>query len=167
MPIRNQLDPKIEATLQDAVHSELFASNLYKHIANQMQRIGYFGAQKWFLHESSDELTHYQKLADYLNDRGAVAEIPAIEAMTEVTASLREAIELAYNTELQLQNDYADWYRAAADDPITQQRLLEFLEIQRTSVGEYGDLISRLDRAADDTCGILLIDQELAEKAEG
>ena len=39
--------------LDEAVHSELYASNLYKHIANQLQRIGYFGATKFFLKESA------------------------------------------------------------------------------------------------------------------
>ena len=44
---------------------------------------------------------------------------------------------------------------------MTQQFLLQFLEIQRKSIGEYGDWLSRLDRTGDDECGILIIDKEL------
>ena len=58
--------------------------------------------------------------------------------------------------------DYADWYARA--DVTTQQFLLQFIEIQRKSIGEYGDLISRLDRSGDDECGIIIIDQELGAK---
>jgi ferritin len=43
----------------------------------------------------------------------------------------------------------------------TQQFLLQFLETQRKSVGEYGDLLSRLAIVADDKCGLIIIDQEL------
>ena len=161
MPVKNQLTPAIEGVLADAVHAELFASNLYKHIANQLQRLGYFGAQKWFLGESSDEQDHYQRHADYLNDRGAVAAIPAIEAMSDAVAGLREAFDLAYRTELELQASYAKWYAEAGPDPVTQQHLLQFLEIQRKSVGEYGDWLARMDRAEGDPAAMLMIDAEL------
>lgn len=161
MATRNFLKPEVQAILNKAVHSELFASNLYKHLSNHMQRMGYFGAQKFFAGESADEMTHYQKLADYMNDRGSVANIPMVEAMTDKPESLLDAFEVAFDTEVQLMEDYEKWYDKA--DCITQQFLLQFLEIQRLSVGEYGDLLARMQLAGDDRCGLLLIDQELGQ----
>lgn len=159
MTIQKQLTPNVENILNDAVRAELFASHLYKHVANQLQRLGYFGAQKFFASESADELEHYQRHVDYINDRGSVAETPPLPRASETIESLRDALQLAYDTELGLQNDYAIWYTES--DVITQQHLLQFLEIQRKSVGEYGDLIARLDRVEGDACGVLLIDQEM------
>lgn len=153
----------IEAMLNEAVHAELTASHLYKHIANQMQRAGYFGAQKFFLSESADELEHYQKHADFLNDVGTVAKLPELAAHTDTIGTLRDALELAYETEMQLGKDYARWYRESAADPIVQQFLLQFLEIQRKSTGEYGDLLARLDRCGDNEAAILMLDTELGE----
>jgi ferritin len=147
--------------LDDAVHSELYASNLYKHIANELQRIGYFGTSKFFLKESADELAHYQVHVEFQNDVGTVAKVPMIEAMNESIKTLSDAIETGYETELQLYNDYKKWYGEASDDPVVQQFLLQFLEIQRTSVGEYGDLLSRIQLVDGDKAGMLLIDQEL------
>lgn len=147
--------------LDDAVHSELYASNLYKHIANEVQRLGYLGTAKFFLKESKDELKHYQLHADFQNDVGTVAKVPMIEAMDEPIKTLSDAIETGYETELQLYNDYKKWYGQASDDPVVQQFLLQFLEIQRTSVGEYGDLLARIQLVDGDKAGMLLIDQEL------
>jgi ferritin len=147
--------------LDDAVHSELYASNLYKHIANELQRIGYFGTSKFFLKESADELAHYQRHVEFQNDVGTVAKVPMIEAMDEPIKTLSDAIETGYETELQLYNDYKKWYGQASDDPVVQQFLLQFLEIQRTSVGEYGDLLARIQLVDGDKAGMLLIDQEL------
>lgn len=147
--------------LDDAVHSELYASNLYKHIANELQRIGYFGTNKFFLKESADELEHYQRHVEFQNDVGCVAKVPMIEAMNEPIKSLSDAIETGYETELELYNDYKKWYSQASSDPVVQQFLLQFLEIQRTSVGEYGDLLSRIQLVDGDKAGMLLIDQEL------
>jgi len=147
--------------LDDAIHSELYASNLYKHIANQVQRLGYLGATKFFLKESAAELEHYQLHAQFQNDVGTVAKVPMIEAMTDSIKSFSDAMELAYETELELYNSYKDWYSQTSNDPAIQQFLLQFLELQRTSVGEYGDLLSRIQLVDQDKAGMLLIDQEL------
>lgn len=150
--------------LNDAIHSELFASNLYKHVANQLQRLGYFGAQKFFLSESSDELGHYQKIVDYINDRGLVATVPQIEMQDEKVTSLRDALAIGFETEKTLSEDYSEWFKQAfAEDVVTAQFFLQFIEHQRKSVGEYGDLLARLDRAGANEAAILLIDQELGE----
>lgn len=147
--------------LDEAIHAELYASNLYKHIANQLQRLGYFGASKFFLNESADELKHYQLHVEFLNDVGTVAKVPMIEAMNETIETFSDAIETGYETELELLNNYQGWYRDTAEDPVVQQFLLQFLEIQRTSVGEYGDLLARIQLVDQDKAGMLLIDQEL------
>ena len=160
---KSLLSPEVKACLDEAVHAELYAANLYKHIANQLQRLGYFGAQKFFLAESASELEHYQIHANYQNDSGTVAGIPAIEAMDEPIGTLRDAIETAYDTELQLEKDYIRWYSACTKDPVTAEFLLQFLRGQRKSVGEYGDLLARLDLAGDDRAALLQIDNELGK----
>ena len=161
MAIKNQLTADVQGMLDDAVHAELFAAHLYRHVSNQLQRLGYLGAARFFRGEAADEVEHYQRHADYMNDRGAVARVPALAAADDAVASLGDALTLAYSTELALQRDYARWYGLASSDPITQQHLLQYLEIQRRSVGEYGDLLARLERAAGDPCGIIIIDQEM------
>jgi ferritin len=160
MPVSNLLDKPTEDMLNKAVHAELYASHLYKHIANQMQRVGFFGTQKFFAGESADELKHYQLIADYMNDRGTSAKVPALEACTEVVTDIVDAIELGYETELQLMRDYEKWYRECKC-VTTQQFMLQFLETQRKSVGEYGDLMSRLGLVSGDKAGMLMMDQEL------
>jgi len=161
MTPKMMISQELKNALDDAVHSELYASQLYKHVANQLQRLGWFGGQKFFAAESSSELEHYQNIVDFQNDVGTVAKVPMIESMTDPIADLVSAIELGYETEVELYNDYKRWYEQAASDPVVQQFLLQFLEIQRTSVGEYGDLLARIQVVDQDKAGMLLIDQEL------
>lgn len=164
MPVKSLLAPATEMILEEAIFQELSVSNVYKHVANQLQRIGFFGAAKYFLKESAEELNHYQKLAEYINDRGSVAHIPDIPSVVDKIATLRDALELAYSKEVSLGQFYEKWYsNLMTSDVTTAQFLLQYLEIQRTSIGEYGDLISRLDRADGDASAVLLIDQELGE----
>lgn len=162
--LKSLLNHAAEQILQDAVHAELHASHLYKHLSNQCQRLGLFGAAKYFANESAEELTHYAKIAQYFNDRGGVATIPALEAIEESVADLEAALLAAYEAEVELGQNYANWYKASlSNDPTTAQFLLQFLEIQRSSIGEYGDWLSRLALAGGDKAAILMIDSELGE----
>ena len=145
----------------EALYQEMYVSHLYHHVANHMQMMGYFGAQKFFLGESQDELTHFQKIVDFLNDIGEVAKMPSIPAMNEEVESLMGVLTMAYEQELELLNFYSDFYKTG--EPVCQQILLEFIEIQRKAVGEYGDLIARLEIIKDDPCGLLMFDQELGK----
>ena len=161
MPTKPLISKQVESSINAAIASELYASHLYRHIANHMQRLGYFGAQKFFQAEASHEVEHSQMLVDYLNDMGVVASMPMVDAITEDIASLADALEAAYDTEAQLLKDYVKWH--GGSDLVTQQFLLQFIEIQRKAVGEFGDLISRLDRCGDDKAALLMLDKELGE----
>lgn len=162
MPTPNLLTKPIEAMLGEAVAAELFASHLYLHLANQMQFVGYFGAQTFFLAEAAAEREHYQRLVEFMNKRGSWARVPAIPAMTEEATTLADALQAAYDTERQLAEDYSRWLEKCTC-PITRQFLLSFLEEQQNSVGEFSDLIARLERCAGDACALLIIDKELGE----
>lgn len=163
MPTKSLLAKPVEVMLNQAIAAELYASHLYKHLANRMQRAGFFGAQSFFKSESGDELVHYQILADFINDRGGVANIPDVDGCSSVKAdTLRDALEAAYDAELSLEQDYTKWYKACPC-VVTQQFLLQFLEIQRKAVGEYGDLLARLERCGTDAGAMIVFDKELGE----
>ena len=162
MPTKSLLQGQTASMLNAAIAEELYASNLYKHLANQMQRMGYFGAQKFLLTESAHELEHYQRLVDYMDERGDMASMPAVPAMTETCNGLRDMLEMVYETELQLERKYTGWYKACPCE-ITRQFLLQFLELQRKSVGEISDWIARLERCGNDNAALLILDKELGE----
>jgi ferritin len=161
MQLKSFLTPLTTEILEQAIEQELHASHLYRHLANQCQRLGLFGAQKYFKAESADELTHYERIVDFINDRGSVAETPTIESIATEVTSLKDALEAGYEAEVALGAKYADWYKKTVTvEPITGQFLLQFLEIQNKSIGEYADLLQRLDLGGD----ILVFDNELGSK---
>ncbi len=160
------LSAEIKEKLLIAIQLELYAHGLYKSTANQMQSIGFFGAQKYFLKESKEELKHYQLLVDYMNDRGDVATIKESEGQFDVATSLRQSFEFSYEAEHDLETFYADFYKQAlleVSDIVTAQFLLQFVEIQRRSVGEVKDILSLIELAKDNPSALLLVDEKLSE----
>lgn len=153
------------AEFSNAVKFELDASHMYKNLANNMQAVGYVGAQKFFLAESADELTHYQRHIDFLNDKGVLIDVPALTAQKSRITTLRDALEMAYEAELDLLEFYRKFsYDELKEYPDVFSHLLGFVDIQSKSVGEYADLLARLDLVGDDKCGMLIFDKELGKK---
>jgi ferritin len=147
--------------MQDAVQVELQQSSLWKSLANQMQRLGYFGSQKYFLAESAEELTHYQMHVEFMNDMGDCADLPKIDAVNDKVKTIGDALEIGYEIELDVYNQYKDFYeKSASEDVVVAQYLLQFLEIQRKAVGHYGDLLAKYKVAAE-TKEILEFDQHI------
>lgn len=158
--LNSLLSEKDRELLNQAASHELYASNLYKHIGNCLQRIGLFGSQKFFHAESADELKHYQILADFMNDRMDQVIVREVPEMSEVVTSLNGAFDLALHTEMTLEKFYAKFYKECEDE-VVRQFLLQFIEIQRTSVGEYGDFMATLNFIGDDKAAQLTFDTEL------
>ena len=161
------LSEETESDLQTACQEELYASRLYQHISNRLTYLGYFGAASHFKNESDDEISHYRKHVDYLNDRGSVADVPSsptFDSESPEVTSLQDALMLAYGAEVALGKKYEDWYKNAIEEDVTTaQYLLQFLEIQRTSVGEYSDWLARVDLCQGNPAALLMIDKELGE----
>ena len=161
---QNLLSEASKSILDNAVVQELTASNMYKQLANQCQKIGLFGASKFFLNESEDELKHYQMHVDYTNDRGTVIDVPAITRQTYKINTLQDALLIAYKAEYDLGELYNKWYiQALSKDVPTALHLLKYVQIQSNSIGEYGNWLARLELVKDDTCGMLIIDKELGD----
>jgi hypothetical protein len=147
--------------MQDAVQVELQQSSLWKSLANQMQRLGYFGSQKYFLAESAEELTHYQMHVEFMNDMGDCADLPKIDAINDKVKTIGDALEIGYEIELDVYNQYKDFYeKSASEDVVVAQYLLQFLEIQRKAVGHYGDLLAKY-KVAEETKEILEFDEHI------
>jgi ferritin len=138
---------------------ELTASHTYLHLANRMKTLGYFGAEKLFLEESSGERDHYNKIEKFCNDLGGELSTDALDAVKCDCTDIRSALEMAY----EMEKDLLMAYEKSAEMTMTLKvRLLlqDFTTHQVGAVGEYGDLLARLAL----TDNMLLFDQELLNK---
>jgi len=159
--LKSLLSKDMKEGMQDAVQVELQQSSLWKSLANQMQRLGYFGSQKYFLAESAEELTHYQMHVEFMNDMGDCADLPKIDAINDKVKTIGDALEIGYEIELDVYNQYKDFYeKSASEDVVVAQYLLQFLEIQRKAVGHYGDLLAKY-KVAEETKEILEFDEHI------
>lgn len=140
---------------------ELTASHVYQHLTNRMKSLAYFGAEKFFLSESLDERTHYNKLEQFMNDMNCELSIEALEPVKTNVASIGDALEVAYKMEADLLAEYENAFTMDLSRKVLIL-LQDFVNIQVGAVGEYGDLINRLKL----TDNMLVFDADLLERSE-
>ena len=160
--LKSLLSPSMKKGLQDAVYIELYQSNLWKSLANQLQRLGYFGSQKYFLAESAEELTHYQMHVEFMNDMGDCADLPKIDAIEDKVKNIGDALEIGYETETDVYNHYKDFAKDALKEDLAVYNFLQqFIDIQVKAVGAYGDLLAKY-KIAEETKEILEFDEHIS-----
>ena len=161
--LKSLLSPAMKKGMQDSLYIELYQSNLWKSLANQLQKLGLFGSQKYFLAESAEELDHYQMHVEFMNDMGDCADLPKIDAVNDKVTDIGDALEIGYNTELDVYNQYKDFYEKAQEEDVSvAQYILQFIEIQRKAVGHYGDLLAKY-KIAEQTKEILEFDEHISD----
>lgn len=141
---------------------ELTASHVYQHLTNRMKTLGYFGAEKFFLGESLDERTHYNKLEQFMNDMNCELSVESLDPVKSEVVGIGDALELAY----QMEADLLEEYEKTSSMEISKKVLIllqDFIMIQVSAVGEYGDLINRLKL----TDNMLVFDADMLERSEG
>lgn len=144
----------------NAMENELRASLSYRKLSATMKRMGYFGAAAFFDKESRNELEHYVKWEDFANDCGFLALGLDHEDVVSTPGTLREAVQSAFDMERDLLSFYCSGLEET-ENHVLNPILLKFIDVQRKAVGEYGDLLSTLDRAKDNPAALLMVDQQM------
>ena len=160
MPVKSLLTADDKKRAQQALENELIAHLTYRQFSASMQRAGYFGASTFFDKESGDEMEHYKDWEEFMDDRGDMASVPKTPGIYPKPSLLKTAFEEAYKMELELGEFYEDFYEAT-DDATVKVFIHKYVDTQRKAVGEYGDLLARLERCGTNEAALLAFDAEL------
>ncbi len=89
----------INKRMQDAfnkqITAELYSSHLYLSMAFWFRKEGWKGFAAWMLKQSAEEKAHALDMANFVLDRGGVAEIASIDAVESEYESPKDVFEKA------------------------------------------------------------------------
>jgi ferritin len=128
-----KLDGKVIKILTDRIKDEYTAHYFYRAASNWCQDMNYKKAAEFFTNEAIDELTHAQKIQEYMVDFNIQPVIPQAPTKHKFD-NLIEIVHGAYKMELALMKEYNKNSQSIF--------LTEFREIQKGAVVEYNDLIN-------------------------
>ena len=100
------LDPSIVSALEARLKDEYTAHLIYKNAANWCKNVGYVKAGAFFEAEAADELTHAQKLQDFMIQWNILPQIP-VSTVPNMMKSLIDCVNSAYTFEYGLLQSYS------------------------------------------------------------
>ena len=138
------LDASIVSALEARLKDEYTAHLIYKNAANWCKNVGYVKAGAFFEAEAADELTHAQKLQDYMIQWNILPQIP-VATVPNTMKSLIDCVNASYTFEYGLLQSYSQvQMEVDGMHPSTFNFVQEFVDIQNHSVGVFSDLLNAL-----------------------
>ena len=137
-----KLSDKVVKLLTARLKDEYTAHYFYRAASNWCNDVNYKKAATYFENEAVDELTHAQKIQDYMTGFNIIPQIPIANPKHNFN-NLINIVKDAYTMELNLMNAYNKVSHIVFREDITTfDFLTDLREIQKNSVVEYNDLIN-------------------------
>lgn len=158
--------PSIEAAFNQHINHEQYSSYLYLSMAAWCERRGLRGFSHWMRGQATEESQHLMKFFDFLLDRGGSVKLQAVPEPPHEWTSPLNVFESAYEHECEVSgriNELVETVMAERDHA-ANVFLQWFVNEQVEEEASIGDIVSRLRLVGDDGRGILLVDQELAQR---
>lgn len=137
---------------------------MYVYFENEL----FHGFAAWFKKQSAEEQTHYQKLIDYILDRGSVPTLPAVKPAAASYGGVLEAFKAALGHEKANTAGIYECLEVAkqANDPATLDMLQWFVREQVEEekwASEYAEMVEKI---AGSVGGLWMFDHRVGKKAE-
>lgn len=160
------LNKKIEDALNEQIKKETYSAYLYQSLSAHATFIGLNGSANWFQIQVQEEISHAQKIYNYINERGGKVKLKAIEQppfefenitiMFEETLKHEEFITKSINELMDL--------AIAEKDHASQIFLQWFITEQIEEEDNVNEILNSLKLIGDSGNGLRMFDKELATR---
>ena len=163
-----QIGDKVNAAMNAQITHELDASYRYLAMSAWCQEQRLPGAAAWLRNQAEEEVEHAMKFFDFIQSRSGTINLQALPQPPAEYADVRAVFTAALKHERHISALIHDLYALAGqeDDFASQQFLQWFLSEQVEEEENVSGVLDRLALVGDSGYGLLLIDQELAQRGE-
>jgi ferritin len=157
------LSEKIEGALNHQISVEEHSSRIYLAMAIWCETHGYPGAANFLYTQSDEERMHMLKMVHYVNDRGGVTRLEALEAPALNYGSLLEVFQAVLKHEQYVSSEINKVYGLTLDerDYTTGQFMQWYIEEQIEEESTMRGILDKMELAGGERGGIFHIDKEL------
>ena len=160
------LSERMLNALNRQVNAELYSSYLYLSMAAYFESINLKGFANWMRVQAQEELTHAMRFFDYINERGGVVKLAAIEQPPTEWKSPLDVFEATYKHEVKVTGMINSLVNLAMKekDHATYNMLQWFVAEQVEEEASADEIRQQLKLIGKDGRGILMLDRELGQR---
>lgn len=160
------LGQKMQDALNEQINAELFSAYLYYAMQAYFESLSLKGCAHWMQLQTLEEMSHANKMADYINERGGRVELKPIEGPQREWSSPLAVFEATYEHETKvtgLINKLVD-LAVSESDHATNNFLQWFVAEQVEEEASADEIVQKMKLAGSSEGGLFLLDQELAKR---
>ena len=161
------MSQKMQNALNEQLKAELSSAYLYMSISNYFDELNLDGFARWFRVQADEELGHFLKIYQFMQDRSANIKLPALEAPSHEFTSIMDAFESSLLHEQALTERISVLYGLSHElkEYDVTSFLMWFLQEQVEEEDLFAGVIERL-RLLDSNIGsgIIMMDNELGSR---
>ncbi|MCK9204783.1 MAG: ferritin [Bacteroidales bacterium] len=157
----------IEKAINEQIKREEHSSRIYLAMASWAERNGFPGAAGWLYVQTEEERIHMLKLVHYLNDRGGMAIIPALDAPTSKFQSLVDVFQQVLKHEEYISASINELYAVCIGEKdftsanYIQWYITEQIEEEKT----IRNILDQINLAGPEKGGLFMMDKEFTTMA--
>lgn len=163
------ISEKVVKALNVQLNREIYSAYLYLSMSAYFESLGLRGFASWMKVQWQEELLHAMKFFDYIASRGGRVELYEIEAPPKEWKSPLEAFEFALEHEKSVTKRISELVNLSIEerDHATFNMLQWFVNEQVEEEQSFGEVVSKLKLAGNDTRALLFLDSELGKRKLG
>lgn len=163
-----KISKALEKLLNEQIRNEYESAYIYLGMNVYLRSTPYAGLAKWMGVQAKEEITHGDKLLEYLGERSGTIELLPIAAPKVAYSSPLEAFQTALGHEQKVTNWIHNLYEQAVSDKdyASQSFLRWFVDEQVEEEEQTRHFVDRLQLAANDPSALLIIDKEAGKRSE-
>jgi ferritin len=161
------LGEKMELELNKQVNAELWSAYLYLSMSAYFSSQNLSGFANWMRIQYQEEISHALKMFDYINDRGGIVKLDAIEKVKTEWENVVDVFEetLAHEQKVTtLINNLVD-LAISEKDHASNNMLQWYVEEQVEEESNVDTILQQLKMLDDNQQSLLILDRELKQRA--
>lgn len=163
-----QLSKKMTAALNDQINMEVASAYIYLSMSGYCAEANLKGAASWLRIQWGEELEHATKLIDYVGERGGSVALKTIAQPPSKFKSLLDVFEQVLAHEQKVTAAIHKIYDLAITekDYASQTFLQWYVNEQVEEENSPAEIIGMLRLVGDSGAALLVVDRQLAERAQ-
>jgi len=161
-----KLEDKMSDALNEQINKEIFSAYLYYSMAAYFDSLNLEGFAKWMKVQAKEELTHAQKLYDYIYDKGGIVELDSIDKPKKGWESPLEAFKDAYEHEISVTQSIDKLVDLAKElnDHATQNFLQWFVNEQVEEEANTKKIVDTLQMIGESKTALFMYNGQLGSR---
>jgi ferritin len=160
------INNKMQEAINDQIQAEFDSAYLYLAMSTYCESQNYKGFAHWLKVQNSEEISHAEKLMDYLKERGGKVVLQAIDAPPVEFGSPLNVFERVLTHEQHVTGHIHKLYEVAlAEKDYAAQIFLQwFITEQVEEEASASEIVERLKMIPEKSGALLYIDKELGKR---